>query len=164
MTSDHRAPSQLHPPTNDEEAIGLALEEARRAAAIGEVPVGAIIIANGQIVARAHNQPITLHDPTAHAEILALRSAGAFLGSYRLSGASLYVTLEPCVMCVGALIHARIARAIYGARDPKAGALGSVFDLGRDRRANHQLEVYAGLRAEECAALLRDFFRSRRAP
>jgi tRNA(adenine34) deaminase len=164
MTPDHRAPDQLTASIDDAAAIGLALDEARRAAAIGEVPVGAVIVINGQIVARAHNQPITLHDPTAHAEILALRSAGALLGTYRLSGASLYVTLEPCVMCVGALIHARVARIIYGARDSKAGALGSVFDLGRDRRANHQVEVYAGLRAEECVALLRDFFRSRRAP
>ena len=164
MTPDYRDPGQLPPSIDDAAAIGLALDEARRAAALGEVPVGAIIVSNGQMVARAHNQPITLSDPTAHAEILALRSAGALLGSYRLNGASLYVTLEPCVMCVGALIHARVARVIYGARDPKAGALGSVFDLGRDRRANHQLEVYAGLRAEDCAILLRDFFRSRRMP
>jgi tRNA(adenine34) deaminase len=161
MTSDdsrHRPPDLL----DDTVAIGLALDEARRAAAEGEVPVGVIIVANGKIIASAHNQPIALSDPTAHAEILALRAAAKLLASYRLTGASLYVTLEPCLMCVGAIVHARVARVVYGARDPKAGAFGSVFDLGRDGRLNHQLEVYGGVRAGECSALLSDFFRSRR--
>jgi tRNA(adenine34) deaminase len=146
---------------DDAAAIGLALDEARLAAAQGEIPVGALIGFDGKVIARAHNQPIAMHDPTAHAEILALRSAARHLNSYRLTGSSLYVTLEPCLMCVGAIIHARVARVIYGARDPKAGAFGSVFDLGRDGRLNHQLEVYSGVRAAECSALLRDFFRSR---
>jgi len=143
-------------------AIGLALDEAHLAAEEDEVPVGAIVMAGGIIIARAHNQPIAMRDPTAHAEILALRAAAKHLDSYRLTEASLYVTLEPCLMCVGAIVHARVARVIYGAHDPKAGALGSVFDLGRDGRLNHQLEVYSGIRDDECAALLRDFFRGRR--
>lgn len=164
MTSDDsRVPDQTPPAFDDAAAIGLALEEARHAAATGEVPVGAIIVADNRIVGRGHNQPIALCDPTAHAEIRAVRAAAAHLGTYRLAGASLYVTLEPCLMCVGALIHARVARIFYGARDPKAGALGSVFDLGRDARLNHQLEVFGGIRADECAAILRDFFRSHRA-
>jgi tRNA(Arg) A34 adenosine deaminase TadA len=143
-------------------AIGLALDEARLAADEGEAPVGAIVVIDGKVIARAHNQPIAMRDPTAHAEILALRAAAKVLDTYRLTGAFLYVTLEPCLMCVGAIVHARVARVIYGARDPKAGAFGSVFDLGRDGRLNHQLEVYGGVRGDECAALLRDFFRSRR--
>ncbi len=147
---------------DDNTAMALALDEARRAAEEGEVPVGAVLLVGGQVVASAHNRPIALHDPTAHAEMLAIRAAAATLNSYRLAEASLYVTLEPCLMCVGALIHARIARVVYGARDPKAGALGSVFDLGRDGRLNHRLEVYGGVCADECAALLRDFFRNRR--
>jgi tRNA(Arg) A34 adenosine deaminase TadA len=147
---------------DDAAAIGLALEEARLAAEEGEVPVGAILMADSKVIARAHNQPIAMRDPTAHAEILALRRAASLLDTYRLNGASLYVTLEPCLMCVGAIVHARVARVIYGARDPKAGAFGSVFDLGRDGRLNHQLEVYSGVRADECAVLLRDFFRPRR--
>jgi tRNA(adenine34) deaminase len=159
---ENRSPTDTLP-LDDAAAIGLALDEARRAAAIGEVPVGAVIVVANRILGRAHNQPISSHDPTAHAEVIALRAAAAVLGTYRLTGATLYVTLEPCLMCVGALIHARVARVIYGARDPRAGALGSVFDLGRDARLNHQLEVYSGIRANECAAILRDFFRSRRA-
>jgi tRNA(adenine34) deaminase len=114
------------------------------------------------IVAAAHNRPIALNDPTAHAEILALREAAAALGAYRLQGAALFVTLEPCVMCVGAMVHARIAELYFGARDEKAGALGSVYDIGRDGRLNHRIEVYGPLMERECAALLRDFFRSRR--
>ncbi|MGA2412054.1 MAG: tRNA adenosine(34) deaminase TadA [Candidatus Binataceae bacterium] len=140
----------------------MALGEACRAAEEGEVPVGAILLMNGQVVASAHNRPIALHDPTAHAEMLAIRDATATLNAYRLTGAMLYVTLEPCLMCVGALIHARVARVVYGARDPKAGALGSVFDLGRDGRLNHRLEVYGGIREQECADLLSEFFRARR--
>lgn len=147
-----------------------AIAEARCAAAEGEVPVGAIVVgrgaadANDVIVAAAHNRPIALNDPTAHAEMLALRQAAAALGTYRLMGAALFVTLEPCVMCVGAMVHARIAELYFGARDEKAGALGSVYDIGRDGLLNHRIEVYGGLMEPECAALLRDFFHSRRGP
>jgi len=145
-----------------------AIAEGQRAAAEGEVPVGALVVsrrANGTddvIVAAAHNRPIALNDPTAHAEMFALRQAAATLGAYRLERAALFVTLEPCVMCVGAMVHARIAELYFGARDEKAGALGSVYDIGRDGRLNHRIEVYGGLMEPECAALLRDFFRSRR--
>lgn len=145
-----------------------AIAEARRAGAEGEVPVGALVVACGAdgaervTVAAAHNRPIALNDPTAHAEMLALRQAAAARGAYRLEGAALFVTLEPCVMCVGAMVHARIAELYFGARDEKAGALGSVYDIGRDGRLNHRIEVYGGLMEPECAALLRDFFRSRR--
>jgi tRNA(adenine34) deaminase len=150
------------------ELMAQAIAEAQRGAAEGEVPVGAVVIgrgtdgADGVILAAAHNRPIALNDPTAHAEMLALRQAGAALGTYRLDGAALFVTLEPCVMCVGAMVHARIAELYFGARDEKAGALGSVYDIGRDGRLNHRIEVYGGMMESECAALLRDFFRSRR--
>jgi len=140
-----------------------ALAQAREGATEGEVPVGALIAMDGRIVARAHNRPIALNDPTAHAEILAIRAAGAALKTYRLIGATLYVTLEPCTMCVGALINARIARLKFGARDPKAGAAGSVYDIGRDGRLNHRIEVYPGLMQAQCAALLEQFFAARRA-
>jgi tRNA(adenine34) deaminase len=155
--------------TRQIELMARAIAEAQRGAAEGEVPVGAVVIApardsdDGAIVAAAHNRSIALNDPTAHAEMLALRQAAAALGAYRLAGAALFVTLEPCVMCVGAMVHARIAELYFGARDEKAGALGSVYDIGRDGRLNHRIEVYGGLMEPECAALLRDFFRSRRA-
>ena len=145
-----------------------AIAEARRGAAEDEVPVGAIVVAPAKagaepaILASAHNRPIGLNDPTAHAEILALRQAATMLHAYRLEGAAMFVTLEPCVMCVGAMIHARIAELYFGARDEKAGALGSVYDIGRDGRLNHQIAVYAGVSEAECADLLRTFFRSRR--
>lgn len=139
-----------------------AIEEARRAAAEGEVPVGALVVVDGRVVAAAHNRPISLNDPTAHAEILALRQAAAELKTYRLNGATIYVTLEPCVMCLGAMLNARVARLKFGARDDKAGAVGSVYDLGRDGRLNHRLEVDRGLMEAECAELLRQFFRARR--
>ena len=142
--------------------MALALEEARRGVAEGEVPVGAVIVAGGRVVASAHNRPISLNDPTAHAEVLALRQAASGLGTYRLTDATIYVTLEPCVMCVGAMINARVAQLKFGARDEKAGAVGSVYDLGRDGRLNHRLEVHAGLMEPECAELLREFFRARR--
>jgi tRNA(adenine34) deaminase len=148
--------------------MAQAIAQAQRGAGEGEVPVGAVVIArgtdgeDGAIVAAAHNRPIALNDPTAHAEMLALRQAAVALGAYRLEGAALVVTLEPCVMCVGAMVHARIAELYFGARDEKAGALGSVYDIGRDGRLNHRIEVYGGLMEPECAALLRDFFRSRR--
>jgi tRNA(Arg) A34 adenosine deaminase TadA len=150
------------------ELMALAIAEARRGAEEGEVPVGAVVVsqdaggAGAVVVAAAHNRPIALNDPTAHAEMLALRGAAAALGAYRLERAAMFVTLEPCVMCVGALVHARIGELYFGARDPKAGALGSVYDIGRDGLLNHRIEVYGGLMEPECAALLRDFFRSRR--
>jgi tRNA(adenine34) deaminase len=139
-----------------------AIAQARSAAAEGEVPVGAIAVADRRIVGTGHNRPIALADPTAHAEILALRAAAATLNTYRLTTVSIYVTLEPCVMCVGAMLTARIARVIYGARDEKAGALGSIYDIGRDGRLNHRFEVIAGVLESECAELMREFFRARR--
>ncbi|HLX04601.1 MAG TPA: tRNA adenosine(34) deaminase TadA [Candidatus Binatus sp.] len=139
-----------------------AIAEARRAAAEAEVPVGAVAVTDGQIVSAGHNQPIGLGDPTAHAEILAIRAAASTLKTYRLTTLSIYVTLEPCVMCVGAMLNARIARVVYGARDDKAGALGSVYDIGRDGRLNHRFEVIGGVMESECAELMREFFRARR--
>ena len=133
------------------------IAEARRAEAEGEVPVGAIAVAGGQIVGAGHNRPIGLDDPTAHAEILAIRSAASHLKTYRLVTASIYVTLEPCVMCVGAMVNARIARVICGARDEKAGALGSIYDVGRDGRLNHRFEVIGGVMEAECAEIMRKF-------
>jgi tRNA(adenine34) deaminase len=146
----------------DQQFMSAALTEARRAEAEGEVPVGAIAVSGGQIVGVGHNRPIGLNDPTAHAEILAIKSAAAHLKTYRLATVSIYVTLEPCVMCVGAMVNARIARVIYGARDEKAGALGSTYDIGRDGRLNHRFEVIAGVMEPECAEIMREFFRARR--
>jgi tRNA(adenine34) deaminase len=147
---------------NDRDFMAMALEEARLARHEGEVPVGAVVVADGAVVGRGHNQPIARKDPTAHAEIVALREAATALATYRLTGATLYVTIEPCVMCVGATVNARIARLVYGARDEKAGALGSVYDIGRDGRLNHRLEVMGGVMEAECGELLREFFRARR--
>lgn len=142
-----------------------ALAAAREAGIVGEVPVGAVIVApSGELLARAANAPIALHDPTAHAEILALRAAGQALRNYRLPGCTLYVTLEPCAMCVGALVHARIARLVYGAVDIKAGACGSALNLAGSAKLNHRVEITSGVRAEESAALLREFFAARRGP
>ena len=140
-----------------------ALALAREAAAIGEVPVGALVVSQGRAIGRGFNAPIASHDPSAHAEMQALRAAGKALGNYRLPGCELYVTLEPCAMCVGAMLHARIARLVYGAADPKTGACGSVIDLFSEPRLNHHATVTAGVMAEECSALLREFFASRRA-
>ena len=148
--------------TFDGTCMLLALEEARDGANGGEVPVGAIVVIESRVVGAAHNRPIGLKDPSAHAEILAIREAATNAGAYRLEGASIYVTLEPCVMCVGAIINARIAKVYYGARDEKVGALGSVYDIGRDGRLNHRIEVYGGILASECAVLLSEFFRARR--
>ncbi|MEX0706865.1 MAG: tRNA adenosine(34) deaminase TadA [Woeseia sp.] len=139
-----------------------ALEQAARAAAAGEVPVGAVIVQGGRITGQGYNCPIAGSDPTAHAEIVALRVAGAAAGNYRLPDADLYVTLEPCLMCVGAMLHARIRRLVFGAYDPKAGAAGSVLDLAADRRLNHRIEVTGGLLADECSARLKSFFNERR--
>lgn len=154
--------NENRPARGDAALMARALDEAWRAAAAGEVPVGAIVALDGAIVGAGGNRPIAASDPTAHAEIVAIRAAAAALGAYRLPRAELYVTLEPCVMCVGAIIHARIARIYYGARDLKAGALGSVYDLGRDSRSNHRVEAYGGLMETECVAPLKEFFRARR--
>lgn len=139
-----------------------ALEEARCALAAGEVPIGAVVVMEGAIVARAHNAPIALSDPTAHAEILALREAARKVGNYRLTGAAVYATVEPCPMCCGALLHARVARLVYGAADPRAGAATSLYQLLEDRRLNHQVAATGGVLAAECAALLSQFFETRR--
>lgn len=144
-----------------------ALEQARLAEDAGEVPVGAVLVVDGAIIGRGYNQPISASDPTAHAEIMALRDAGRRLANYRLPGSTLFVTLEPCVMCAGAILHARVSRLVYGARDPKTGAQGSVLDLfgelpGPVPRLNHHCEVASGMLAEECGALLSAFFAQRR--
>jgi len=139
-----------------------ALRLARRAAEEGEVPIGAVIVRDGEIVGRGWNRNIGLNDPSAHAEIMALREAGVEAGNHRLPGCELYVTLEPCPMCAGAMIHARLARVIYGADDPKTGAAGGVFDLLEHPAHNHRLEVTGGCLAEECSLLLRAFFKKRR--
>lgn len=146
----------------NEKFMRAALHEARGAAREQEVPVGAVVVQDGRVIARAHNRPLALHDPTAHAEILALRRAARKLGNYRLNGCSLYVTIEPCAMCAGAIIHARLRRVAYGASDPKAGASGSVLKVLNHPKLNHQVEVLKGVLAEDCAALLRAFFKARR--
>ncbi|AEG93069.1 candidate bifunctional protein : haloalkane dehalogenase; tRNA-specific adenosine deaminase [Ramlibacter tataouinensis TTB310] len=142
--------------------MGLALDQARQAQAAGEVPVGAVIVRDGQVIATGRNAPVTAHDPTAHAEIAALRAAAAALGNYRLDGCDLYVTLEPCAMCSGAMLHARLRRVVFGAPDPKTGAAGSVLDLFAERRLNHHTQVQGGVRAGDCGRLLSDFFQQRR--
>jgi len=146
----------------DEEFMGMALQLAREAEAHGEVPVGAVIVIDGEIIAAGRNAPIETADPTAHAEIQALREAGAKLANYRLPDATLYVTLEPCAMCAGAMVHARIKRLVYGCTDPRGGAAGSVFDVVNSEQLNHRIAVTAGTRAEECRELLQTFFRARR--
>ena len=148
--------------TFGEAAMRLALEQAELAGRDAEVPVGAVLIARRRVIAAAHNLSVSLRDPTAHAEVLAIRDAAAHLGEYRLADTSIYVTLEPCVMCIGAILNARVAQVYYGARDEKGGALGSVYDIGRDGRLNHRVEVYGGILGAECARLLVDFFESRR--
>jgi tRNA(adenine34) deaminase len=147
----------------DETFMRAALEEARRGLLAGEVPVGAVVVQDGAIVGRAHNAPIGLSDPTAHGEILALREAGRKLGNYRLMGATLYVTVEPCTMCCGAALQARVARVAYGAADPKGGAVESLHRLLDDARLNHRVETVGGVLAGECGALLREFFAAKRA-
>lgn len=139
-----------------------AISQAHNAWALGEVPVGAVVVKEGEIVATGFNQPIGTHDPTAHAEIMALRAAAEILGNYRLPGCELYVTLEPCAMCAGAMMHARLARVVFGAPDPKTGACGSVVNLFEQEKLNHHTEVTGGVMAEECAALLKEFFAERR--
>jgi tRNA(adenine34) deaminase len=146
----------------DERFMLMAMVEARAAEADGDVPIGAVICHEGQVIARAHNQKEYLDDPTAHAEILAITQAAAALGRWRLTGTRLYVTLEPCAMCAGAIVHARIDTVIYGATDPKAGAAGSLMNLLADERLNHQPEVVAGVLAEDCGEILAGFFRKLR--
>ena len=147
---------------NDEDYMRAALEQARQAGACDEVPVGAVVVLDGEIVGRGFNQPLGRHDPTAHAEIMALRDAATRLGNYRLPGCALYVTLEPCVMCSGAIMHARIARVVYGARDPKTGVAGSVLDLFAEPRLNHHATIEGGLLADDCGRMLSSFFAARR--
>lgn len=142
--------------------MAQALELARQAEAAGEVPVGAVLVKDGQVIAAAHNSPIGQHDPSAHAEIRVLREAGQRLGNYRLPDTTLYVTLEPCPMCAGALVHARVERLVYGAPDLRAGAAGTVFDIARSPALNHRLEVEGGVGGDAAAALLQEFFRARR--
>jgi tRNA(adenine34) deaminase len=139
-----------------------ALAQAAQAGAAGEVPVGAVVVRDGRVIARGFNRPISSHDPTAHAEIVALREAAAAEGNYRLPGCELYVTLEPCAMCVGAMVHARLARVVYGARDPKTGACGSIVDLPALAHWNHHGVFQGGVLADECGAILRSFFADRR--
>jgi tRNA(adenine34) deaminase len=142
--------------------MAQALELAAQAANAGEVPVGAIVVKDGEVIGRGYNRPISTHDPTAHAEIVAMREAAARLGNYRLIGCELFVSLEPCAMCVGAMLHARIARVVYGARDPKTGACGSAIDLPGVVTLNHHGRFEGGVLAEECGALLKKFFAERR--
>lgn len=147
---------------DDEAWMRQALELAHMAGANGEVPVGAVVVHEGQVVGRGWNQPIGRHDPTAHAEVMAMRDAGKRLGNYRLVDCTLYVTLEPCVMCSGAIMHARIGRVVFGAADPKTGACGSVVNLFAEARLNHHAEVTGGVLALECGAMLSSFFAARR--
>jgi len=148
--------------TDDERWMTEALTEAARAEAAGEVPVGAIVVYQRAIIGRGHNSPILLHDPTAHAELLALREAARSFGNYRLPETTLYVSVEPCLMCMGALLHARVQRLVFGCHDPKTGAAGSLYDLSRNQRLNHQIEVSTGVGAEESREMLQRFFRKKR--
>jgi tRNA(adenine34) deaminase len=147
---------------SDEDFMDLALSEARKAQADGEVPVGAVIVSAGAVIGRGFNQPISVNDPTAHAEIIALREAASHERNYRLTNAVLYCTVEPCVMCAGAIMHARIARLVFGTPDAKAGAAGSIYNVLTDPRLNHRVDVISGIREDACAALLREFFAGRR--
>jgi len=149
-------------PRDDASYMKDALKEARRAAAEGEVPVGAVVVKDGRIIGRGHNQRERLHDPTAHAEMIAVTQAAAAVGSWRLDGTTMFVTLEPCPMCAGALVNGRVGRLVYGADDPKAGACGTLMDVVNDRRLNHRMPVTRGVLAEECGGILRTFFRARR--
>jgi tRNA(adenine34) deaminase len=160
---EYGPPAEQNAPRSADLAMAAALAAARQALAIGEVPIGAVVLdPAGRVVASAHNEREHDHDPTAHAEVVALRRAGAVIGSWHLDGCTLAVTLEPCTMCAGAIVLARVARVVFGAWDPKAGAVGSIRDVVRDQRLNHRAEVVAGLREAECAGLLVEFFASRR--
>jgi tRNA(adenine34) deaminase len=147
---------------NDADFMREALALAQRAETLGEVPVGAVVVKDGTIIGRGYNQPVSTHDPTAHAEVVAMRNAAARIGNYRLVGCELYVTLEPCVMCAGAIMHARVGRVVYGAADPKTGACGSVVDVFAETKLNHHATVVRGVLAGECSARLSDFFSQRR--
>jgi tRNA(adenine34) deaminase len=151
------------PPPSDQDFMQHALAVAREAAGRDEVPVGAVLVKGQEIIARGANSPIALHDPTAHAEVLALRRGGEVLADYRLADTTLYVTLEPCIMCASAIIHARVRRVVFGAWDPKAGAAGSVTNVFAIPQLNHRVDVFGGVLLEECANLLSEFFRARRA-
>jgi tRNA(adenine34) deaminase len=148
--------------TSDLDWMRHALNLAGRAAAEGEVPVGAVLVRDGELIGEGWNRPIVLHDPSAHAEMLAMRNAAARIGNYRLTGTTLYVTLEPCVMCAGAIVHARVGRLVFGARDPRAGAVDSVYDVIARPRLNHAVQWQGGVLEEECGGILREFFRARR--
>ncbi|HUT52511.1 MAG TPA: tRNA adenosine(34) deaminase TadA [bacterium] len=148
--------------TDDEKYMAEALAEARAAAEAGEVPVGCVIVSRGRVIGRGHNLREATNDPTAHAEIVALREAAKAVGCWRVTPAACYVTCEPCPMCAGALVNARVDRLVYGCADPKAGACGTLFDIPRDPRLNHRMEVAAGVMEPECARLLQEFFRGRR--
>ena len=147
----------------DEYAMRIALDQAHNAALVGEVPVGAVVMRDGQVIATGYNRPITEHDPTAHAEIVALRAAAGRVGDYRLPGTTLYVTLEPCVMCAAAIVHARVSRVVFGAWDPKAGGAGSIADVFGIPQLNHRVDVFGGVLSDECGQVLREFFAERRA-
>lgn len=147
---------------SDARYMDLALAEARKAAAAGEVPVGAVIVSSDAVIGRGFNQPISAGDPTAHAEIVALRQAAQFQRNYRLAAATLFCTVEPCMMCAGAIIHARVIRVVFGTPDPRAGSAGSIYNVLTDPRLNHRVDVISGIREDECAALLREFFGTRR--
>jgi len=153
---------RIQPQANDEEVMRRALSIAGEAFQRGEVPVGAVLLLNGEIIAEGGNNPIGLHDPTAHAEIIAIRNGAKTLNNYRLPGTTLYVTLEPCIMCMGAILHARIERLVYGAPDPKSGAASSIYNIGNDRLLNHRLKTTGNVLQQECAALLKTFFRKKR--
>ncbi len=148
--------------SSDYDFMKIALAEAEEAYRSGEVPVGAVLVQEGNILSRAHNSPITLSDPSAHAEMLALRQAAEKAGNYRLTGTELYVTLEPCIMCSGAIVHARVERVIFGARDPKFGAVVSLYNIFNDKRLNHQVRITEGILQEECGEIISRFFREKR--
>lgn len=154
---DPRSPGEL-----DVFFMRMALEEAKKGGEEGEIPIGAILVSQGQAVAKGHNRPIGLNDPTGHAEILILRAGAEALGNYRLTDCTLYVTLEPCIMCAGAVIQARVGRLVYGADDPKSGGVRSLYSILRDKRLNHRVEVQDGVLKEECGELLRRFFKDKR--
>lgn len=170
--NEHRTPEEQR--LLDEQYMGLALEEARAAGAMGEVPIGAVVVyepidrgtrrplGEPRVIARAHNRRETDRDPAGHAEFLAMKEASRVLDAWRLADCTVYVTLEPCIMCAGLMHQARVARCVYGAADQKAGAAGTLYDIHADTRLNHQFEVTRGVREDECAELLRDFFRARR--
>ena len=146
----------------DRQFMQQALDQAKLAAAAGEVPVGAVLVRDGQVISTGFNQPITNSDPSAHAEMMALRAAASDESNYRLPGSTLYVTLEPCTMCAGAMLHARVDRVVFGATDPKTGAAGSVLNVFSEKQINHQTQVEGGIMGEECGQILRDFFKERR--